>query len=398
MLSYLGQGAYLLGHGMTLPANGLFFATIAPEFLPAAVVIATFAAVIASQALISGAFALSSQAVALGLFPRLKVTHTHHEHSGQTYVPIVNFMIFCGSMALAWSFKSSSALAGAYGFALSCVMFVTTLVMMIVASRYWQWSAGKVALVFSGFVVLDVIFVVAKSSYFLDGGYIPTLVGLIIFVVMWTWKWGRKATFAAYANVQTLTMADLIDVKEKAAVTLRKNIIFMVQRPISDMADHIPALAQMYLNRYHYLPEHMFLVQVIHRKVPYVHGARHESEVFYKSKDRGSIVMVRVYFGFMEDPNVERVLEELAAHQELELPRDPHRWLVHVSQESLIPPKDMSLPEKLKLKLFIFLRQVSQPAYYHYGLGRDVNLSMDILPVFVPPEEHWGRLLRRKRP
>jgi len=108
--------------------------------------------------------------------------------------------------------------------------------------------------------------------------------------------------------------------------------------------------------------------------------------------------MVRVYFGFMEDPNVERVLEELATHQELELPRDPHRWLVHVSQESLIPPKDMSLPKKLKLKLFIFLRQVSQPAYYHYGLGRDVNLSMDILPVFVPPEEHWGRLLRRKRP
>jgi KUP system potassium uptake protein len=397
MLNYLGQGAYLLAHDMKLPNAGLFFATIDHGFLPIAVVIATLAAVIASQALISGAFALSSQAVALGLFPRLKVIHTHHEHSGQTYVPIVNFMIFCGCMILAWTFKSSSALAGAYGFALSCVMLVTTMVMMLVASRYWHWPATKVFLIFGSFSVVDVMFVGAKSSYFLDGGYIPTIVGGIIFLVMWAWKWGRKATFAAYADAPTLTMSELIEIKEKSSVSLKKNVIFMVQKQITDASDHVPALVQMYLNRYHYPPEHIFLVQVIHRKVPHVYGPRHESEVFYKSNDRGSIVMVRVFFGFMEEPNVEKVLEELSQHHEIDLPRDPHRWLVHVSHEYLIAPKSMGIVERFKLKLFMFLRQISQPAYYHYGLGRDVNLSMDILPVFVPPEALWDKLLRRKK-
>jgi KUP system potassium uptake protein len=123
---------------------------------------------------------------------------------------------------------------------------------------------------------------------------------------------------------------------------------------------------------------------------------RHESIVFYTSPEKGSIVGVSIYFGFMEEPNVEKVLEQLAIHHELDLPKDPHRWLVHVSHENLIRPKNFGLMETMKLRMFLLLRQVTQPAYYHYGLGRDVNLSMDIMPVFVPPESTWAKLLRRR--
>jgi KUP system potassium uptake protein len=109
---------------------------------------------------------------------------------------------------------------------------------------------------------------------------------------------------------------------------------------------------------------------------------RHESIVFYRSPEKGSIVGVRIYFGFMEEPNVEKVLEQLAIHHEVDLPKDPHRWLVHVSHEYLVRPKNFGPLETMKLRTFLLLRQVTQPAYYYYGLGRDVNLSLDIMPVF----------------
>jgi KUP system potassium uptake protein len=86
-------------------------------------------------------------------------------------------------------------------------------------------------------------------------------------------------------------------------------------------------------------------------------------------------------FGFMEEPNVERVLEQLAQHHEIDLPTDPHKWIVHVSQENAIAAKDAGLLARLRLRLFAFLRQISTPAYYYYGLGDQVQLSTEILPV-----------------
>jgi KUP system potassium uptake protein len=105
--------------------------------------------------------------------------------------------------------------------------------------------------------------------------------------------------------------------------------------------------------------------------------------VFDRDHQRGSIIAVEVSFGFMEEPNVEQLLEEMARHKQIDLPTDRRQWVVHVSQENLLPSRRMGLLRRLRFRLFLFLRLVSQPAYYYYGLGDEVQLSVEIIPVRV---------------
>ena len=123
--------------------------------------------------------------------------------------------------------------------------------------------------------------------------------------------------------------------------------------------------------------------QVTHRKVPYVRDNRYRVTVFDHDRHRGSIIGVELSFGFMEEPNVERVLEEMARHKEIDLPTDRRQWIVHVSHENLVPGRRMGLLKRLRFRLFMLLRLVSQPAYYYYGLGDEVQLSVEIIPVRV---------------
>jgi KUP system potassium uptake protein len=134
--------------------------------------------------------------------------------------------------------------------------------------------------------------------------------------------------------------------------------------------------------RHGILPRNLVLVEVIHPKVPYIHDNRYRVTVFDRDRNRGSIIGVEVSFGFMEEPNVEHLLEEMARHKEIDLPTDPSQWIVHVSHENLLPlRKRTRLLRRLRLRLFVFLRLVSQPAYYYYGLGDEVQLSVEIIPV-----------------
>jgi KUP system potassium uptake protein len=105
--------------------------------------------------------------------------------------------------------------------------------------------------------------------------------------------------------------------------------------------------------------------------------------VFERDKDHGSVISVELRFGFMEDPNVERYLEAMARHKEIDLPAHPGQWIVHVSHENLLPAKHMTLFRRLRFRLFLFLRRVSRPAYYAYHLGDEVQLSAEIMPVRV---------------
>jgi KUP system potassium uptake protein len=146
LLNYLGQGAFLLGGAPV--AGGKLFYNLAPEaLLVPLVVLATLATIVASQALISAAFSLTSQAVGLGLFPRLLVRHTHQAHSGQIYIPFINWALYAGCVALVLIFRSSAGLAAAYGLAVAGVMVITSVAMYSVARRYWNWGAIQTALI-----------------------------------------------------------------------------------------------------------------------------------------------------------------------------------------------------------------------------------------------------------
>jgi len=125
------------------------------------------------------------------------------------------------------------------------------------------------------------------------------------------------------------------------------------------------------------------IVEVSHPKVPYIHENRYHVTVFDHDSDRGSVIGVELRFGFMEESNVERYLEDMAGHKEIDLPTHPQQWIVHVSHENLLPAKRINLFKRLRFYLFLFLRLVSRPAYYAYGLGNEVQLSAEIMPVRV---------------
>ncbi len=382
LLNYLGQGAYVLS-GAPVAGGKLFYSMVPQSLLYPMVLLATAATVIASQALISGAFSLVAQAVRLGLFPRLALLHTHESHAGQIYVPFVNWALFTGCVVLVVTFGSSSALAAAYGLAVSGVMVITSLAMVPVARHYWKWSLASTGLVWGFLTAINASFLVASSLKFLEGGFVPLSVGIAVFLVMTTWRWGRKATFAAYSAKSSMTMAELVTLHRGCEVFMERNAVVMSPKPLRHESDRAPALMQMLWERHGILPRNLILVEVTHRKVPYIRDNRYQVTVFDRDPLRGSIIAVELSFGFMEEPNVERLLQEMARHHEIDLPADPHRWIVHVSQENLLPVRRMGVLRRLRFRLFTFLRLVSQPAYYYYGLGDEVRLSVEIIPVRV---------------
>jgi len=382
LLNYLGQGAYLLS-GAPVAGGKLFYSLVPPPLLYPMVLLATAATVIASQALISGAFSLGSQAIRLGLLPRFDLLHTHQAHAGQVYVPFVNWSLCAGCILLVVTFGSSSALAAAYGLAVSGVMVITSLAMFPIARRYWNWGTASTGLVWGTLTAVNASFLVASLLKFVEGGYVPLSVGIAVFVAMTTWRWGRKATFAAYSAKSTMTIAELVALHRECKVFMERNAVLMSPKPMRLPTDHTPALMQMLWERHGILPRNLILVEVTHCKVPYIRDNRYRVTVFDRDRHRGCIIGVELSFGFMEEPNVERVLEEMARHKEIDLPTDRRQWIVHVSHENLVPVRRMGLLKRLRFRLFMLLRLVSQPAYYYYGLGDEVQLSVEIIPVRV---------------
>ena len=258
LLNYLGQGAYLLG-GAPVVGGKLFYNLVPAALLLPIVVLATVATIIASQALISGAFSLASQAVGLGLFPRLWMRHTHQEHAGQIYIPFVNWGLYLGCVGLVVAFGSSSALAAAYGLAVAGVMLITSVAMFSIAQRYWQWSPMGTALVWGPLTAVSGAFLVASSMKFLEGEFVPIFVGLAVFLIMATWRWGRKATFSAYAARSTLTMQELVDLHRSCTAFVERNALVLAPTQVRHLSDNAPTLVQLLWERYGILARNLIL-------------------------------------------------------------------------------------------------------------------------------------------
>jgi len=176
-------------------------------------------------------------------------------------------------------------------------------------------------------------------------------------------------------------MAELVHLHRTSAHFIERNALVMAPNPVRHPGDHAPALISLLIERYGMLPRNLIIVEVTHPKIPYVHHDRYHITVFDRDKDRGSVIAVELRFGFMEEPNVERYLESLARHREIDLPAHPRQWIVHVAHENPLPSRHMNLPRRLRFRLFLFLRLVSRPAYYAYHLGNEVQLSAEIIPV-----------------
>ena len=380
LLNYLGQGAYLLS-GQPVVGHNIFFSMGPASMLLPMVLLATMATIIASQALISGAFSLSSQAIGLGLFPRLHIIHTHDEHEGQIYVPFVNWMLYAGCVLLVVIFQHSTNLAAAYGLAVSGVMLVTSLGMYSVAHNYWHWSAKKAGLLFGFFALVDVSFLFANSLKFIEGGFVPFLIGLAVFTLMTIWQWGRKRIAAAYAAYPTLTVDEIIRFKDNTENVIPRSMVILSPNPITSLTDSVPPLLQIIWDRFQVLPKNIILLTVDIIKEPFVHADRYHITKLQDHNGSGSITSVVVHFGFRENPNVENILENLAEQHEIPISEHPKNWIIYALQERVIPNEHMNFFQQIRFRLFQLLLQNSTNADEYFSLGRDIGLSTEVLAV-----------------
>ena len=191
ILNYFGQGAALLLDPKKAP---IAFYAVAPHWAHYPLVaLATVAAIIASQAVISGVFSISKQAVQLGQLPRMEIRHTSATERGQIYVPSMNALLCVGVVLIVLIFKSSDALATAYGIAVTGIMVLSTILVAVVAVRQWHWSRWLVFAVFGALALIDLAFLGANSLKIVEGGWLPLGIAVAVFVVMDTWRLGRRA-------------------------------------------------------------------------------------------------------------------------------------------------------------------------------------------------------------
>lgn len=384
ILNYLGQGAYLLS-GKVIHENNIFYSLAPSWFLIPLVILATAATIIASQALISGAFSLAVQGTALGLFPPMKVKHTHHEHKGQIYVPLVNWLLYIGTIAIVLVFQTSTRLAAAYGLAVSGVMFMTSIAMLGLARYRWGWGKLKSILVFAPFAIIDAAFLSANSLKFLEGGFIPFGIGIFLLGFMLIWQWGRgQISKELEEHYSSLSMADLVKLKEKETNFIPRSIVIMTPKPVLQLSDPAPALKQIFWKRYGLLPHHLIFLTVNIHDEPYVkHSDRFTIKNFYNDPKKGGIDSVIVSFGFMEELDVEKILIHLAKHKDIDIDEHPYNWLVHVYRERLFQSEKLKGFRKLCFTIFKYMLRSSTRSDRFFGLGRRVALTMESIPITI---------------
>jgi KUP system potassium uptake protein len=304
LLIYFGQAA-LLGNGTGEIGNPFY--DMAPTWGVAPLaVLATCATVIASQALISGAFSLTAQAVRLDYFPRLAIRHTSSQHVGQVYVPLVNWLLMIGCIALILIFRTSSALAAAYGIAVTTTMLITTLIFYRLVRDRWGWSTAKALVVLMPFMAVDIAFLSANVPKIPAGGWLPLLVGIGLVAQMTTWRRGRQLV-AERLNESDRPLVEVMDeVAAKQLPRVRGTAIYLFR----DHGNVPPALAAN-VRHQHVLHDNVVLVSVEVADVPRV-GVRKRA---HYTNLPGGVIHVRITFGFLDEPDVPAVLAGLDISQ-----------------------------------------------------------------------------------
>ncbi len=298
LLNYLGQGAVLLqspGH-----LDSAFYALTPGWTLMPMVVLATAATVIASQALIAGAFTIVEQAIALELSPRMRVVHTSNRYPGQVYVPAVNVLLGIGSIGLVLVFRSSAALAAAYGLAVSLTMAATSVLFYAVVRRVLHWNVVMARGAFAFMILLDGSFVIAGLNKIPAGGWIPLAIAICASAVSTIWYWGRR-------RVLTRLALDAMPVKEFLAQLERSDtpvvdgtLVFFTSNP-----NDIPYILHHSWARVQSLHERIVLLTLERRTEPYVD----ETERVVLTRLSSRLTRVEARFGFMELPSLKPIVE-----------------------------------------------------------------------------------------
>lgn len=365
LLNYFGQGALLLADAGAIRNP---FYLLAPGWaLPPLIALATVATVIASQAVITGTFSLTRQLIQLGYVPRMLIRHTSSETPGQIYLPVVNWLLMAGVILLVLEFRRSEALAAAYGLAVTGTMLVTTLLLGALMLSRRQLNPVLAWLLLAGFVTVDGLFLGANLTKVLSGGLLPLVLALGLFLLMTTWKQGRRVLYARLSEM-TLPVPDLIDsILRETPQRVKGTAVFLTANPHS-----VPRALLHNLKHNQVLHERVVLLSVLIRDEPRLPAAQratveNHGHGFYR---------ILLSFGFMEPPDVPAALRAL----EIEDVAFPElQTTYYLSRETLIPGRHRHL-SRWREGLFIFLHRnaASSLRYFHLPANRVVELGCQV--------------------
>ncbi|MBL9135138.1 MAG: potassium transporter Kup [Verrucomicrobiales bacterium] len=365
-LNYLGQAALVLRDPS---ASESPFFHLAPDSVAwALVVLAALAGIVASQALITGAFSLTMQAVQLGLLPRLNIEHTSASQRGQIYIGPVNFALGAGCIALVLMFKSSDALASAYGVAVSLTMVVTTLLLAVVARQRWQWQTRWIAMVFGAFLLIDLSFLCANLAKLHDGGWIPIALGAALFAVMSTWRRGREL-LGRRLRTRLVRLEDFVEqVTTSASVTrVPGTAVFLTGSP-----DGTPVALLHNLKHNRVIHDRVVVLRFAVSEHPYVSDA----ERVLLEKLSPHFWRVTAHFGFVEEPSMDTVRDACRPHG---LEWDDMTTTYFLGREVIVRSRHPVLPAWQAALFRLLSRNAQQPAaYYRLPPNRVVELGVQV--------------------
>ncbi len=364
-INYLGQGALVLADPKAI--ENPFYLLYPDWALIPMVIMAAAATVIASQAVITGAYSLTRQAIQLGLLPRIEIRHTSEALEGQIYMPRVNTLLLIGVLLLVALFRSSSALASAYGIAVTGTMVVTATMAVVVINKVWRWPLAASVLLIAPFLFIDLTFLGANMLKVVEGGWMPLLLGAVVMTVMYTWRRGSRILFDKTRKHEIPLTSLIAMMEKKPPQRVPGTAVFLTSDPKS-----APTALMHSLKHYKVLHEHNVILTVETDPSPRVEaGQRVEIELLSPNFMRLSL-----RFGFMQTPNVPAAL---AIARKLGWTFDIMSTSFFLSRRTLRPSKHSGMPG-WQDRLFIALARTANDAtdYFQIPTGRVVEVGTQV--------------------
>ena len=350
VLNYFGQGALLLSDPSAISSP---FFLLAPKwFLWPLVLLAGCATIIASQALISGVFSLTRQAVQLGFCPRVAIIHTSSREIGQIYIPFVNWALYIGVIWLVFSFKSSSSLAAAYGIAVTGTMMLTTILAYEVARTIWAWPKYKALSLCLFFLIIDFAFFSTNIIKVTEGGWVPLVIGAVIYLLMTTWKKGRRILAQRLKERSVSLEGFAQQLNEKAPLRISGSAIYMSGDP---WGVPVPMLHNLKHNKV--LHERVVVLTISTKETPTID----KKERIVIEELAPQFYRVIAYYGYMETPKIKHVLEALR-HQGIHFNILETTFVL--GRETILPSGDKPMPIWREKLFAIMARNAQRPTAF----------------------------------
>lgn len=365
VLNYFGQGALVLADRTAL--QNPFYSLYPDWALIPMVVLATCATVIAGQAVITGAFSLTRQAIQLGLLPRLEIRHTSESMAGQIYLPRVNWLLLAGVLFVVAIFKSSSALAAAYGVAVTADMIITSLLAFFVIWKLWKWPLWRTLLLIVPMVMLEQLFFAANMIKVLEGGWLPLMIASLLAIIMATWVRGA-GILSRYTRKNETELDWLVRrLEAKPPHRVPGTAIFFT----ADL-DFAPTSLMHNLKHNRVLHERNIVMSIRTEDTPRV--PRHERVIVDRTND--TFIKVVARYGFMETPSIPKILEVM---KRKDCSVDMGSTSFFLSRRSLRPSAKSEMPRWQKT-LFIMLARSAQDAttYFKIPVDRVVEVGTQV--------------------